>query len=203
MIGRVTLLTLAALSISGMTSASALALTLEDLSQKFNQKVLSTGRFVQERELAGFPKPMRTEGVYFLNQKKGIVWVTQKPFAHTLMFSDKGIRTKSEYSDSSLSASDIPYLKTVNKLMLAILGADTKRLSEDFEVKLSGTAVNWTMTLVTRGDSPMSAAFSAMTVTGSDMPKTIEMKTRQNETTRLTLSDQKLLKAWPEGIDPL
>ena len=87
--------------------------------------------------------------------------------------------------------------------MLAILGADTKRLSEDFEVKLSGTAASWTMTLVTRRDSPMSAAFSAMTVTGSDMPKTIEMKTRQNETTRLTLSDQKLLKAWPEGIDPL
>ena len=203
MIRRVIASTLTALCISGMTGTSVFALELEDLSQTFAKQTLSTGRFVQERELAGFPKPMRTEGVYYLNLKKGIVWVTKKPFAHTMIFSDAGIRTQSEYSDSSLSSRDIPYLKTVNELMLAILGADTGRLSRDFEVKLTGSPDHWTMTLVTRKDSSLNVAFSSMTVSGSDMPKVIEMTSRQNETTRLTLSSQKALKTWPKGIDPL
>lgn len=73
-------------------SAEALAFDLQTLSKSLGSAQLTTGHFVQERELTGFPKPMRTEGVYFLDLKKGIVWETLKPFANTMIFSEKASR---------------------------------------------------------------------------------------------------------------
>ena len=44
-------------------SAETLAFDLQTLSKSLGSAQLTTGHFVQERELTGFPKPMRTEGV--------------------------------------------------------------------------------------------------------------------------------------------
>lgn len=139
------------------------------------------GHFVQERELAGFPKPMRTEGVYFLDLKKGIVWETLKPFANTMIFSEKGIKSVNKHGAQVISAQDIPYLKTVNALMLSLFSAQTERLDKDFDILLKGSSAHWTMTLVPKKTSALASVFKTLKITAPPLPRaskwsTVKMK---------------------------
>lgn len=184
-------------------SAETLAFDLQTLSKSLGSAQLTTGHFVQERELTGFPKPMRTEGVYFLDLKKGIVWETLKPFANTMIFSEKGIKSVNKHGTQVISAQDIPYLKTVNALMLALFSAQTERLDKDFDIHLKGSSAHWTMTLVPKKTSALATVFKTMEITGAASPESIKMVNRQNETTRLQLSKQEKLTRWPDRLEPL
>lgn len=184
-------------------SAETLAFDLQTLSKSLGSAQLTTGHFVQERELTGFPKPMRTEGVYFLDLKKGIVWETLKPFANTMIFSEKGIKSVNKHGTQVISAQDIPYLKTVNALMLALFSAQTERLDKDFDIHLKGSSAHWTMTLVPKKTSALATVFKTMEITGAASPESIKMVNRQNETTRLQLSGQEKLTRWPDRLEPL
>lgn len=184
-------------------SAEALAFDLQTLSKSLGSAQLTTGHFVQERELTGFPKPMRTEGVYFLDLKKGIVWETVKPFANTMIFSEKGIKSVNKHGTQVISAQDIPYLKTVNALMLALFSAQAERLNKDFDIHLKGSSAHWTMRLVPKKTSALATVFKTMEITGAASPQSIIMLNQQNETTRLQLSKQEKLNRWPDRLEPL
>lgn len=183
--------------------AETLAFDLQALSKSLASAQLTTGHFVQERELTGFPKPMRTEGVYFLDLKKGIVWETLKPFANTLIFSEKGIKRINKHGAQVISAQDIPYLKTVNALMLSLFSAQTESLNKDFDILLEGSSARWSMTLVPKKTSALATVFNSLEITGAALPQSIKMVNRQNETTRLQLSGQEKLTRWPDRLEPL
>lgn len=183
--------------------AETLAFDLQALSKSLASAQLTTGHFVQERELTGFPKPMRTEGVYFLDLKKGIVWETLKPFANTLIFSEKGIKRINKHGAQVISAQDIPYLKTVNALMLSLFSAQTEGLNKDFDILLEGSFAHWSMTLVPKKTSALATVFNSLEITGAASPQSIKMVNRQNETTRLQLSGQEKLTRWPDRLEPL
>lgn len=183
--------------------AETLAFDLQALSKSLASAQLTTGHFVQERELTGFPKPMRTEGVYFLDLKKGIVWETLKPFANTLIFSEKGIKRINKHGAQVISAQDIPYLKTVNALMLSLFSAQTEGLNKDFDILLKGSSARWSMTLVPKKTSALATVFNSLEITGAASPQSIKMVNRQNETTRLQLSGQEKLTRWPDRLGPL
>lgn len=183
--------------------AETLAFDLQALSKSLASAQLTTGHFVQERELTGFPKPMRTEGVYFLDLKKGIVWETLKPFANTLIFSEKGIKRINKHGAQVISAQDIPYLKTVNALMLSLFSAQTESLNKDFDILLEGSSARWSMTLVPKKTSALATVFNSLEITGAASPQSIKMVNRQNETTRLQLSKQEKLTRWPDRLEPL
>ena len=183
--------------------AETLAFDLQALSKGLASAQLTTGHFVQERELTGFPKPMRTEGVYFLDLKKGIVWETLKPFANTLIFSGKGIKRINKHGAQVISAQDIPYLKTVNALMLSLFSAQTEGLNKDFDILLEGSSARWSMTLVPKKTSALATVFNSLEITGAASPQSIKMVNRQNETTRLQLSGQEKLTRWPDRLEPL
>lgn len=183
--------------------AETLAFDLQALSKSLASAQLTTGHFVQERELTGFPKPMRTEGVYFLDLKKGIVWETLKPFANTLIFSEKGIKRINKHGAQVISAQDIPYLKTVNALMLSLFSAQTEGLNKDFDILLEGSSARWSMKLVPKKTSALATVFNSLEITGAASPQSIKMVNRQNETTRLQLSRQEKLTRWPDRLEPL
>lgn len=183
--------------------AETLAFDLQALSKSLASAQLTTGHFVQERELTGFPKPMRTEGVYFLDLKKGIVWETLKPFANTLIFSEKGIKRINKHGAQVISAQDIPYLKTVNALMLSLFSAQTEGLNKDFNILLEGSSARWSMKLVPKKTSALATVFNSLEITGAASPQSIRMVNRQNETTRLQLSGQEKLTRWPDRLEPL
>lgn len=184
-------------------SADACAFDLQTLSQTLSNSQLSTGHFVQERQLEGFPKPLRTEGVYFLDLKKGIVWETVKPFANTIIFSENGVKNINKNSSRVIPAKDIPYLETVNSLILALFSAQTQTLEKDFEIRLKGSPSHWTMTLISKQTSVLTTVFKEMEVSGGKTPETIKIINRQNETTSLYLSNQKKLFHWPDRLEPL
>src|ERR1700686_878501 len=50
-----------------------------------------TGRFVQERHLAGLAAPLRSEGSFLLAAGKGVIWRGEKPFATGFVLPPAGI----------------------------------------------------------------------------------------------------------------
>lgn len=194
------LLTLGALIMSA-TGASAFG--LDELSAALTQSPMSTGRFVQEKELSGFPKPMRTEGIYYLDVHKGIVWETLKPFMSTMVFSKQGLNIRTAQGEKSLSAKEIPYLKTINEIIVSVLSARMDALKSDFEIRLAGDQRQWTITLITRPESSLKAAFNTMRIEGDSVARTITMQNAKNEKTVLYLSEQKAMAKWPKHLDSL
>ena len=189
----------AAIGLSAL--CTAYALDLAELSELLSQDRLVSGHFIQEKTLSGFPKPMRTEGSFYLDLDRGIVWVTEKPFANTIIFSEDGLRSKSQYATSRLSSQEIPYLKTVNELILGMLAGQTARLQADFEIKLSGNSDHWTMHLTPRQNSPVGALFNSMEIEGRDHPETIRLKSTRKELTLIQLSEQQAMKNWPKEVE--
>src|SRR5437016_10534763 len=49
------------------------------------------GRFVLDRRLAGFDKPLRSEGTFSLVPGRGLIWHAQKPFENTTVITAGGI----------------------------------------------------------------------------------------------------------------
>lgn len=191
------------LATSLMISTAAYSFDLKDLSQTIYLPPISSGNFIQERELSGFPKPLRSEGIYFLDIQKGIIWETKKPFPNTLIFSGQGIKTLNAHSTEAISTKDIPYLKTINTLMLSVFSAKLETLKKHFYIELRGSANDWTMRLVPLNGSSLSRVLFSIEISGSKTPKTIKIINHQNEKTTLNLFSQKRLEAWPEGLDPL
>ena len=189
----------AAIGLSAL--CTAYALDLAELSALLSQDQLVCGRFIQEKTLSGFPKPMRTEGRFYLDLNRGIVWVTEKPFANTIIFSDSGLRSKSQYAKSHLSAQEIPYLKTVNELILGMLAGQTARLQADFEIKLTGNTDHWAMHLTARPNSPVGALFESMGIEGRDRAETIRLNSTRKELTLIQLSEQQAMKNWPKEVE--
>ena len=186
-----------------MSATGASAFGLDELSAALTQSPMSTGRFVQEKELSGFPKPMRTEGIYYLDVHKGIVWETRKPFMSTMVFSKQGLNIRTAQGEKSLSAKEIPYLKTINEIIVSVLSARMDALKSDFEIRLAGDRRQWTITLVTRPESALKAAFNTMRIEGDRVARTITMQNAKNEKTVLYLSEQKAMAKWPKHLDSL
>lgn len=182
-------------------TCTAFALNLDELSELLSKDSMVGGRFIQEKTLSGFPKPMRTEGSFYLDLDRGIVWVTEKPFANTIIFSEDGLRSKSQYATSRLSSQEIPYLKTVNELILGMLAGQTARLQADFEIELSGNSDHWAMHLTPRQNSPVGALFNSMEIEGRDRPETIRLETTRKELTLIQLSKQQAMKNWPKEVE--
>lgn len=191
--------TVTVLGLSVVFAASAF--DLDALSELLSQNQFVSGRFIQEKTLSGFPKPMRTEGRFYLDLNRGIVWVTEKPFANTLIFSDSGLRSKSQYATSQLSAQDIPYLKTVNELILGMLAGQTERLNKDFEMKLTGSARHWTLHLTPRQSSPVGTLFSSMKIEGRERPESIRLESTRKEITEIQLTGQQTMNKWPDEVE--
>ena len=177
-------------------SAETLAFDLQTLSKSLGSAQLSTGHFVQERELAGFPKPMRTEGENHHHHCKGSCKGPVASPCHLIL-------NQASYQYDLISAQDIPYLKTVNALMLSLFSAQTERLDKDFDILLKGSSAHWTMTLVPKKTSALASVFKTLKITGAASPESIKMVNRQNETTRLQLSKQEKLTRWPDRLEPL
>ena len=49
------------------------------------------GRFVQERHLAGFAAPLRSEGRFLLRPDRGLIWHGEKPFNATTVITSAGL----------------------------------------------------------------------------------------------------------------
>ena len=144
------------------------------------------GRFVERRRIAGFPKPLKSEGRFSINRTSGARWMTEKPFASTLIIDKSGMRYESASSNNSVSAGNVPAVGRLGDFMQGVFAGDLEMLEGVFTLTVSGTNP------VTVTAEPKAGTFDTLSrieITGRDSVEKIVMTSPTGDITELELLD--------------
>jgi len=148
------------------------------------------GEFSQDKQVAGFRNPLRSQGRFVLAQDRGVIWTTLRPFPSEVVVTRD--RILSRQSDGSsrveLDGRQQPAMRSVNAIMFALMSGDAQALSAQFAVKVEALPENgWRMQLTPR--SPMLAkVFSALSLSGDRYVREVQITEANQDVTRIHFS---------------
>ncbi len=169
----------------------ALADTVAQIQQRLVSAPVQRGRFEQDKTLAGFAKPLKSQGDYLLVRGKGLIWRTTAPFASQLVLTRDRIAGA---GGLQLDASKEPGIRVVTGLMLSLLDGDLGALQQAFDVQASvqGSSSNdraWRASLKPKA-AALAQLFSRIELEGDRQLRRIVMTEAQGDTTTLRFDEQ-------------
>ena len=100
------------------------------------------GHFVQDRYLAGFAKPVRSEGHFVLAQGHGLIWQGEKPFSVVTVITPAGMaQSMGGKPTMKLSAAQAPFLAQLYDVMAGAMAGDWQAVQGAFDVRRDGARV--------------------------------------------------------------
>lgn len=154
------------------------------------------GRFVQERVLAGFDAPLRSEGRFTLAPAHGLIWRTETPFLITTIISPAGLIQRTGGTEIvRLSASRMPFLARFYELLGSVMAGDQSALGERFVVRQSTEGGRWRLDLTPLEGSAHSMPFNSVTILGRRFVEEIVLRKPRGDQDRLRFSEQALTSA--------
>ncbi len=147
-IGLIAFCALAPLSASA-TDAQSVA---ETIAARLDSAAVLRGQFVQQRQIAGFSKALKSTGNFVAARGMGVIWDTATPFPSRLVITPDAMRESApDGSQSSIDAAEQPALREVNRILLAVLQGDVAALDSHFDIRGDVGADAWTLELKPRG----------------------------------------------------
>ncbi|QNM95946.1 outer membrane lipoprotein carrier protein LolA [Chitinimonas koreensis] len=141
------LIALACLALALPLRAAPLA---DEVKARLAAPPLLRGQFVQEKQVAGFKKPLVSSGDFLLWRDHGVLWHTKKPFDATLALTRDALSARQGDGRAGyrLDAGREPGLREVNALLFALLAGDVAALAQRFRIDgaLAGKD-GWTLQL--------------------------------------------------------
>ncbi len=144
------------------------------------------GRFVQERALAGFDAPLRSEGRFAFSAERGLIWRTEKPFSIVAAISSAGLIQLS----GGTQVLGLPARARMFDLIRGALIGDWRALEEQFSVRKHAGGDGWRVTLEPR--TPSAAPFESVEIAGGRFAERIEIRKPGGDVDRLRFSQQAL-----------
>lgn len=148
------------------------------------------GEFSQSKRLAGFRNPLQSQGQFVLVRGRGVLWLTQRPFASTLVVTPERIESLDAQGQrlSRLDARDEPALRSINQLLLATLAADLTPLRTLFgiEATLVGAA-GWRL-LLQPSDALLARQLTRITLAGERYVHEVQLDERSGDRTEIVFS---------------
>jgi hypothetical protein len=150
------------------------------------------GRFVQERQLSGFAKPLRTEGTFILVPGRGLIWRSLIPFQSTTVITPSGILGQTNGQETMrLLATRMPSLGHLYDVLGAAVSGDIDPLQQSFIVKRSETPGGWQLVLTPlHPDNPAMSQIKSLVVSGNRFVDTVEVGKDGGDVDRLHFLDQ-------------
>ena len=155
------------------------------------QVPLLRGHFSQEKRVAGFRNPLRSNGRFLLAREKGVVWTTVAPFPSEIVITRDRIvsRQRDGSSRVEVDGRQQPGLRTVNAMMFALMSGDMKALTTTFDVKSEpADGKGWRMTLSPRSRQ-LAQAFTSVRLAGDRYVREVELREANGDVTRLRFDD--------------
>lgn len=91
------------------------------------------GHFVQERFLAGFAQPLRSEGSFILVPGQGLIWRGETPFSVLTVITPAGMSQSLDGKETMrLSAAKAPFLARLHDVMTGAMAGDWRALDGEF-----------------------------------------------------------------------
>lgn len=171
-----------------MITAPTYALTPAELTVHLQQPSTVQGQFVQQRYLKNITKPMQTSGEFALKKQVGLYWHVQKPLDLQLRVRPQGIAQwdKKTWRNSSQSGQAAQV-----KLFMAVLGGDTQELAKQFNLSISGSLKNWTLTLQPK-TAIMKQVFENISIQGDQVVRQVQLREKQGDRTVITFQNPKI-----------
>lgn len=160
---------------------------LAEVQLRIAQVSVLRGEFVQEKQLQGFARPLRSEGRFLLANGRGLWWQTQRPLASELVLTAERIRSHSGSSQAETDARTQPALRAINTLMFALMRGDLQALTRQFSLQpslLDGGG--WRLQLTPKGGA--ARALRQVRLDGDRYVRHLEIEDRQGNLTRLAFS---------------
>ena len=178
------------LAVAGVVAMPATAAdTLAQVREQVAQVPVLRGEFAQEKQVAGFKNPLRSNGRFLLARDKGVLWTTTAPFPSEIVITQD--RILSRQRDGSrrveVDGKQQPGLRSVNAMMFALMSGDMKALTSTFDVKEEPAAGGWKMTLVPRSRQ-LAQAFTSVRLSGDRYVREVELREANGDLTHLRFS---------------
>lgn len=143
-------------------------LTIEKLAAHLGVKAFQSGQFSQQRTLQGFSRKLQSSGRFYFWRDHGLYWETQKPFFRALSYGgDQVVGWDVDGQVVSQQRTGIIQLQ-VNKVLMAMLGADLVKLQQLFNVELNATGdQRWRLQLTPR-DLAVAKGIKSIELNGLD-----------------------------------
>ena len=162
--------------------------TLATISQRIASVEVLRGRFDQEKQVAGFRKPLRSSGQFVLKRGQGVIWETTQPFASTLIVTREHLRSQSGGVMQHVDASREPGLRLINGVLFDLLGGDIASLQRDFDT--AGELLDeqhWRLQLKPKSGA-LAQAFTAITLTGAVHVEQVILGERNGDRSEINFS---------------
>lgn len=102
------------------------------------------GRFVYRRYLTGIPQPLVSRGDFTFARELGIDWHTRQPFDSDFVLTAAGITQRDDGRVSAqLDAGDVPAVRIVARIFLALLSLDVGSLESTFALSGVQDGAQW------------------------------------------------------------
>lgn len=165
------------------------AFDLQQLSEQLAKPSVIHGRFVQEKHLRSLPQPLTSKGDFVLAKDFGLLWLLSTPLKQDYRITSAGIARRAMDEDGRWQM--LPGKSAgaeQNRLFLAVLQGDSSGLQRDFDLRLSGDAQAWQLTLVPRS-LLLQQVFKQINIDGGALVQRIELLETQGDSTLLKMID--------------
>lgn len=146
------------------------------------------GRFTQERHLSGFAHPVISEGRFVLAPGRGLLWVTEQPFAVTTAITAEGLtQSVGGRQTAKFDAQRLPFLSQLYTMMGGALAGKWDAMTADFSVQNEGGHV-----VLTPLHADIGAALRRISLTVSRFVDEVEIDRPNGDFDHLSFSGQTL-----------
>ena len=172
-----------------------------------NQVIVGTqdvlrGRFIEEKHLNGFNKPMRSEGHFVVAPQQGLIWRMEKPFPTTTVITPAGLtQSINGITVMSLPAQKIPFMRHLYDTLGGALMGNWAALETDFTITRSGDEREWQVTLVPRQMDNPAMPFSSIRVSGHHFVENVAMLKADGDSDTLTFLNSTVSSAPPTDAE--
>jgi len=145
------------------------------------------GEFTQEKQVAGFKNPLRSQGRFVLAQEHGVIWTTLKPFPSEVVVTRDRILSRQRDGSSrvEMDGRQQPAMRSVNAIMFALMSGDAQALSAQFTVKVEVLPGNaWRMQLTPRS-AMLGKVFAQLTLSGDRYVREVQINEANQDVTRI------------------
>lgn len=157
------------------------------VQQRVAQVPVLRGDFQQQKQVAGFSKPLRSEGNFVLSRERGVLWSTLKPFASEVVLTRDRILSRQRDGSTrvELDGRQQPALRAVNEMMYALMSGDVAALAPRFSSTVEALPEQgWRLTLTPR-PGPLARSFERIRLQGDRHVRHVEIDEANGDRTVL------------------
>jgi len=165
-----------------------------DLASQVHEQLsnapVQKGTFTQQKQIKGFKRPLKSNGIYTVTKGQGILWNTLSPFPSELTVKADEISSKQGTTEVfRLDAKTEPTVRVITHLLFSLLAGDLEGLESYFTATGKVSAEGWTIVLVPKVDT-LKKTFTRISLEGDTSVRSVRLFEFSGDETNIALTPE-------------